>query len=183
MKFPSMPECEALMAEYGAPENVRKHTAAVRRVANFLAEKISAKGAKVDLELVDKAALMHDFMKLYCIKNNCSHTREAAKVLSRKGYPEFGYCIRQHGLEEIIKFGSDTPLETKIVWYADKRVTHDRIVSLRERYDYLKETYGTKSGQKMKEIVATESFSFGLEKELLALAGVTEKLEGLDAGQ
>lgn len=180
MKLPSLEECEAMMRQYEVPEHVRGHTGAVRKVTNFLAIKISENGMKVDLELVDRAALMHDFMKLYCIKNNCRHSEEAEKVLSRKGYPEFGGVVRQHGLDEVLNFGKSTFLEAKIVWYADKRVNHDQIVSLKERYDYLKEKYGSLSKQKMEEIILTEKFGFGLEKELLKLAGVSEKLEGID---
>ncbi len=180
MKIPSMEECEALMAEFGVPEHIRKHTEEVRKVANFLAKKISSNGKKIDLGLVDRASLMHDFLKMHCIKNNCRHALEAGKVMAERGYAEFGGVLRLHGLGEVNNFDSKTGLEAKIVWYADKRVNSDKMVSLKERYDYLKERYGSMGGQKMNGIISTEKNAFGLEKELLRLADVSEKLEGLN---
>ncbi|MEM4364089.1 MAG: hypothetical protein QXS90_02310, partial [Candidatus Diapherotrites archaeon] len=76
--------------------------------------------------------------------------------------------------EEVNNFNEKTPLEAKIIWYADKRVTHDKIVSLKERYEYLKEKYGKKSEQKMKEILSTTQNAEKIEKELLELAKIKD---------
>ena len=172
MKIPSLEECEKIIQEYSVPENIKLHTAKVRKVANFLAKKISLKGTKINLDLVDKAALLHDFTKMYCVENKCSHTLEARKILVEKGFPEFGEIIKQHGLEEVNNFDEKTSIESKIVWYADKRVNHDKLVSLMARYVYLKERYGKLSDEKMSEIVSTETNSKKVEKELFDLAGL-----------
>ena len=154
MKIPEIEECEAIIREYKMPEHIRKHTEAVRKVANCLAKKISGK-KEVNLELVDKGALLHDSLKMYCIENKCRHASEAGKLLSEKGYPEFGEVLKLHGLEEVNNFDENTSLEAKIIWYADKRVTHDIVVTLEKRYEYLKEKYGSKSEGKMSEIKST----------------------------
>ncbi|MBI4210686.1 MAG: hypothetical protein HY544_04235 [Candidatus Diapherotrites archaeon] len=180
MKIPSMSECMAIMREYDVPENVMAHTEAVRRIANFLAEKISARGNDVDSKLVDRAALMHDFLKVHCIRNKCRHAHEAGRVLAERGYPEFGEAVKQHGLEEVLVFGQKTRLEAKIVWYADKRVNHDKVVSLAERYAYLKSRYGSASGKKMAEIVSTQVPAIELERELFALAGIGKDFSAAD---
>lgn len=168
MKTPSMEECEAIIQEYKMPEHIREHTEAVRKVANCLAKKIS----NIDLELVDKAALMHDSLKMYCIENNCRHALEVGKVLSGKGYPEFGEVLKLHGLEEVNNFNETTSLEAKIVWYADKRVNQNNIVTLNKRYEYLKERYGSKNPEKMSEIKSTIENSEKVEEELLGLANL-----------
>ena len=179
MKIPSQKECDALLKKYAVPENILAHAAAVRKIANLLASKMSGAGVKVDLDAVDKGALLHDLMKMYCIKEDCRHAAEAGRVLAESGYKEFGALLKLHGLEEVNSFDSKTPLEAKIIWYADKRVNHDKVVSLRERYDYLKERYGSLSEKKMKEIIGTEKNSFKTEKELLGLAGLDGSLGGL----
>ncbi len=179
MKIPKKEECEALMLEYKVPEHIRMHSEVVRRVANFLAKKISAKGGKLDLDAVDCAALLHDSMKLHCIQNNCRHAQRAGEVLEQKGYSELAQVVKLHGLEEVLNFGAATPLEAKIVWYADKRVTHGKICTLAERFAYLKQRYGSSSKQKMDEIISAEKYAFAVEKELLSLAGVLQDLEGL----
>lgn len=179
MRVPSQNECEELLKKYAVPENIIAHTAMVRKVANFLALKISMRGVKVDLEAVDKGALLHDLMKMHCIKNGCRHAVEAQKVLAGLGYPEFGLLLKLHGLEEVNYFDDSTPIEAKIIWYADKRVNHDKVVSMDDRYKYLKERYGSISKEKMAEIIGTERNSKKVEKELLGLAGVSESLEGL----
>ena len=172
MKIPSIEECEEIILEFGMPENIKLHTNKVRKVANFLAKKIYNNHGNVNLDLVDKAALLHDFTKMYCIENKCSHTIEAGKILKEKGFPEFGEIIKQHGLEEVNSFNEKTCIEAKIVWYADKRVNHDKLVSLGARYLYLKERYGKISEKKMSEIVSTEKNSEEVEEELFGLAGL-----------
>ena len=52
-----------------------------------------------------------------------------------------GYIVGCHVyLEDYPASGS--PLEVEVVNYADKRVMHDRIVSLDERMQYILQTYG-----------------------------------------
>ncbi len=178
MKLPSIEECLSLEVKYGVPENVRLHSSAVRSVANYLAQNISMHGYFVDLDCVDKAALLHDCLKFYCIKNKCRHAIEAGKVLAKMGFEEFGKILRQHGLEEVLKFNASTSLEAKIVWYADKRVNHGSVVSMRTRYEYFRGQYGSKSQQKMQEIISTEKAAYALEKELVEMAGLGEDFLG-----
>ncbi|MCH7902419.1 HD domain-containing protein [archaeon] len=168
MKVPPIKECEAIIQEYKMPGHIREHTEAVRKIANCLAKKING----VDKEVVDKGALMHDSLKMYCIKNNCRHAEEAGKVLSEKGYPEFGEVLKLHGLEEVNNFNETTSLEAKIVWYADKRANGNKVVTLDERYAYLKERYGSKNPEKMGQIKSTIENSKKVEEELLKLANL-----------
>jgi len=175
MKLPSIDECNSIIKKYGMPRNIELHTQKVRGVANFLAKKILEKRF-VDLDVVDRGALMHDFMKMYCIENDCRHAAEAGRVMASLGYPVFGEILKLHGLEEVLNFDANVSIEAKIVWYADKRVNHDKVVLLSERYAYLKERYGSKSTEKMNQIISTEKPAFDLEKELLSLANVSEKL-------
>ncbi len=181
MKVPSLDECESLMKEFAVPQHIRAHSEAVRKAANSICKSILAAGGKVDADCVDRAALMHDFLKMHCVKNSCRHALEAGKILSERGFAEFGEIVRLHGLDEVLHFTKSTLLEAKVVWYADKRVKHDKVVSLKERYEYLKQKYGSNGGQAMGQILATEKPGFALEKELSLLAKKNEYLEALHA--
>ncbi|MAG18126.1 MAG: hypothetical protein CL944_01485 [Candidatus Diapherotrites archaeon] len=172
MKIPSIEECNAIIEEYKVPDHIRNHIAMVRKIANFLAKKISENETEINLDLVDKGALLHDVMKMYCVENNCRHAEEAGKVLTQKGFPEFGKVLEQHGLDEVNHFDENTLIETKIVWYADKRVNQDKLVSLGARYIYLKAKYGSMSNEKMKQILSTEENAKKIEKRLFELAGL-----------
>lgn len=181
MKSPSEKECEMLLDRYGVPDNIRSHTQAVRKVAVFLAGRMAKKGIKLDVDVVDRAALLHDILKMHCVKNGCHHAMEAGKLLASLGYAELGNIVKLHNLEDINLFDSKTSLEAKIVWYADKRVNHDKVVLLLQRYEYLKKRYGSASEGRMNEIEATQKPAFALESELLSLAGTDEYLGGLCA--
>ncbi|MCR4368778.1 MAG: HDIG domain-containing protein [archaeon] len=175
MKIPTIAKCEALLEKYAVPEHIRLHSNAVRKVAQKLANAIKKRGAKVDVDAVSRAALMHDFMKMHCITHNCAHAQEAAAVFEGLGFSEFAKIIRVHGLEDVLKFTKSTPIEAKIVWYADKRVNHHSPVLLEERYSYLEERYGSKSGSKMGEIRSTKAKAKKIESELMGLSGFAPK--------
>jgi len=70
--------------------------------------------------------------------------------------------IRKHGLKNITtdEFIPKT-WEEKVVFYADKRVKNEKIVSVDERFEYIKKRYN-------KDDVEKElNFTKELEKELL----------------
>jgi hypothetical protein len=69
------------------------------------------------------------------------HTETGAELLRERGYFEVGEIVRQH-VKLDTYFETGTPDEAEIVNYADKRVLHDRIVSMADRMDYILEKYG-----------------------------------------
>jgi hypothetical protein len=58
--------------------------------------------------------------------------------------------------------------EEEVVNYADKRVQHDRIVSLRERFVDLKERYG-KSRSSFERLDDLEKATFELEEKIFSI--------------
>jgi len=61
--------------------------------------------------------------------------------LTDHGYPEVGDLVRQH--VRLDEYPSPITLgEVEIINYADKRVLHDRVVSLEERLAYILGKYG-----------------------------------------
>ncbi len=139
--IPTREECFRLMEEYGMLENIVSHSLKVARVALFLSVELNRRGQKIDLRLVEAASLLHDLSKTECLKTKQDHARTGCELLKKIGYEKLGQIVARH-----IWLGKKVDPscigEEEIVNYADKRVMHDRVVSLKERFRDLKERYG-----------------------------------------
>jgi putative nucleotidyltransferase with HDIG domain len=129
------------MGKYGMLENIAAHSLEVARVALFISIELNKKGQRIDLGLVEAASLLHDLMKTECLRTKEDHAQTGSQVLKGMGYERVGEVVAQHIW--LCKEGDPSSIsEEEIVNYADKRVMHDRIVSLEERFSDLKERYG-----------------------------------------
>ena len=139
--IPNREECLRLMSEYGMLENIYAHSLEVAKVALFISTELNKKEQRIDLGLVEAASLLHDLTKTECLKTKEDHAQTGSQILKGMGYERVGEVVEQH-----IWFGEEgdpaTVSEEEIVNYADKRVMHERIVSLEERFNDLKERYG-----------------------------------------
>ena len=127
------------MKEHNLPKHIIAHSKSVCKVALDIANKLEKKGIKVDKDLVVAGALLHDVKRL-----DKDHVKSGFKLLESLGLKEVARVVKTHGLKHFEEedFTPKTT-EEKIVFYADKRVINDKIVSLEERFKYLKEKYGT----------------------------------------
>ena len=91
-----------------------------------------------------------------------THEGAAFNFICEKGFPAIAKIVESHGLKDA--FPNPVTTEEKIVHYADKRVTFDKIVSLDERFDDLRERY--QSGKKIAEWEDKYEKVRELEKEL-----------------
>ena len=91
---------------------------------------------KLDRDLVRASALLHDITKTRSLTTGEIHALTGAEFIDAMGYPDVAFIIGHHVILDE-KFLSDTLAEVEIVNYADKRVLHDRVVSLQERLDYI----------------------------------------------
>jgi HD superfamily phosphodiesterase len=102
-----------------------------------------AAGVEVDVGLVEAAALLHDIAKAACLHGG-DHAQEGAGLLRTLGYPEVASLVARH-----VELGTWRPAgqvtEAEILNYSDKRVRHEEVVSLRERFEDLVERYGGRS--------------------------------------
>lgn len=159
----------ALLSKYGVPENIIAHCINVSKIAVFIAEKINSRGGNVNVSLVRAAALLHDIDKIIEIKNKSGrHGEMAREILEKEGYPEIAKIAQRHVIHQILKEGALSTLEEKIVFYADKRVKHDKVVSLSERFEYLRKIYP----QYLDSINLAEPRTKELEAEIMNKAGI-----------
>ena len=164
MMIPTREECLKILEENNVPDNIIAHSEKVLEVAMKLADLLERRGISVNRDMVAAAALLHDVKKV----GSKDHLIEGYKFIKSMGFPEVALVIRKHGLANLDKDGFvPKTFEEKIVFYADKRVKHDRIVSVDERFSYVIKRYNTYDVQKELD------FTKKMEKELLG----DEKIE------
>ena len=139
--IPTRDECLSLMAQCRMLDNIKEHSLVVTKVALFLSEKLNKKGQRIDMKLVEAGSLLHDIAKTECLVSKKDHAQTGFQLLAEKGYVRVGEVVAYH--VNLPPGGDPSQVtEIEIVNYADKRVRHDEIVSLEERYADLIARYG-----------------------------------------
>lgn len=128
-----------LMDEHKMPDNIMQHSLAVNKVSLWLADRLIAAGERIEREVVDIASLLHDIDKIYSIHNGDLHGVKAYEILRDKD-KKIADIVRKHVPSAMLN-GELHTWEEKIIFYADKRVNSEKIVSLEERFEYLSERY------------------------------------------
>lgn len=186
-------EINKLYKKYHVPRHIIAHMKKVAKVCMLLADKLKAKGLKIEKDTLLKAALLHDVLRVSDIRNfnpkefggkisqksikvwenlrkkynKIKHEKAAAQLLKSTGHAKIANLVRKHDFYLIDKLKT---LEEKILYYADKRVDFDKIVTLKNRF---------KTGRKrnngpeddMKLVSSIEKKIYKLEKELKKLIG------------
>lgn len=129
-----------MMAEMEMLENIAAHSIRVCQVATLLTDHLNSNGADLDRNLIQAAALLHDITKTRSLNTSEDHAHTGELHLRNLGYLEVAAIVGQHvrlsGFEAAQK-----PTEAEVVNYADKRVLHDKVVSLDERMAYILKRY------------------------------------------
>ncbi|MDH3799578.1 MAG: HD domain-containing protein [Desulfobacterales bacterium] len=147
MNIPSKNDCFQLMCQMQMLENIVAHSIQVCRVGMCLVDHLKLQDGQMNGQLVQAAALLHDITKTRSFETEENHALTGGQVLNDFGYPEVGNLVRQHVYLDDYSEHQSLP-EAVIINYADKRVLHDRIVSLDERMSYIQERYGTRPEHK-----------------------------------
>lgn len=98
-----------------------------------------------DRDTVIAGALLHDIAKTKCIKDGGLHAEEGQLICNSLGYPEIGEIVAEHVILKTFadkKYRQGSFGAKELVFYGDKRVRHDQIVSLPQRLDYIIGRYG-----------------------------------------
>ena len=125
---PSAEECQALLNQrYSANHPIVRHSYAVAELSAFLAQKLLSTGIEIDLELLYTAALLHDLTRQYP-----NHATTAGTLLKDLGYTQIGRIVTMHMDMPSSEISSIS--EISLLYFADKLVQEDTIVSLDERF-------------------------------------------------
>ncbi|OQY08531.1 MAG: hypothetical protein B6I22_00340 [Desulfobacteraceae bacterium 4572_123] len=167
MRIPSQKQCRQLIHKMKMMDHIVDHSCQVCRVALFLADHLIIQGIDLNRELIHAAAILHDITKSRSFETGEDHAVTGGRLLTEMGFPEVGDIIRQHVVLDS-NVNDRPPGEAEIVNYADKRVRHDKIVSLEKRMIYILQRYG-KSPEHCVRIKKLWRESAYMEKKLFDL--------------
>lgn len=164
MTLPDEPACMALLHKYDTPDHIVFHSKKVWAVGKLLADGLSRNGRPIDTALLRAACLLHDIAKYPCILDGKAwHDRRGEEMLIEEGLPLVGRVVGQHVM--LKDFDGVSIREEHVLYYADKRVVHDKVVSLEARFRYLEETYG-KTPKAVEGLAWIENKTFRLEEKI-----------------
>nr|MDO8081122.1 HD domain-containing protein [Candidatus Freyarchaeota archaeon] len=164
--IPSREQCLELLRSHNVPRNIITHSLIVSRVAVFLAKELNKKGFNLNINEIEAAALLHDIKKIDSLRSGTGHAHDAWLLLRKLGYNEVAEIVKQHVFLDQNNDSSKIK-EEEVVNYSDKRVRHSDIVTLKERFQYLKERYG-KDEESIKVINNLERKAFEIENKIFS---------------
>ncbi len=140
--IPSREICLSLMEQHGMLPNIKDHSLLVARIALCLGKNLMAQFPELNLDLIEAGALLHDIAKTETIKTRGNHAQIGEEMVRAMGFDPVARIVAQHVRLEDAYFQNGGVDEVVLVHYADKRVRHDEVVDLEDRFEYLVETYG-----------------------------------------
>lgn len=158
------------MNRYGMLSNIVDHSIQVTRVALYLARELRKRGQRIDVSLVEAASLLHDLTKAESLRTREDHARTGAELLKGMGYERVGEVVAEH-IHLLKKNDISSITEEEVVHYADKRVRHDHIVSLEERFSDLLDRYG-KGKETSEQIEKLKKVTFEIEDRIFSILGI-----------
>ncbi|WP_320172594.1 phosphohydrolase [Maridesulfovibrio sp.] len=179
---PSADECISWWDDYSMLENIKAHSTQVAKVAVQAAFMAEESGIDVDVPTIQASALMHDIAKSYCIHHGGNHSQlGAAWTMHLTGNPAVSMGVLHHVFWPF-EPEADKYFLPLVVSYADKRVMHDTLTTLDERFGDLKVRYG-KTEKIIQRIHQTYEQALVLEERLGKLIGVDLNACSFDSGR
>lgn len=121
-------EITRLYQKYETPKQVIRHMRKVAELAMQLMDGMSKPG--LNRVRVTKACLLHDLCRA-----EKQHARVSAEAIRKEGYPAIAALVAGHHEATYSEREAQGPLtEAEILFYADKRVQEDKLVSVEERF-------------------------------------------------
>ncbi len=163
------------MEQYNMLPNILRHSIQVKNVAVAIVSNL-ADPTIVDKELVIAGALLHDIAKTRTIeRNEMRHDLIGGTMLREMGYDTIAPIVESHVIMKNCDL-EGTLNESEIVYYADKRVMHDVIVSIDTRVEDLINRYGVT--EKVRELIS-ENKKFVLALEIKIRKALTRDIESV----
>jgi molybdenum cofactor cytidylyltransferase len=124
--IPTEMECEAIWSRLGVDESIVAHSSMVAEVARVLTVALNRAGLNLSLPLILAAGRLHDIAR-----DQPDHARAGAQLLANMGHPEVAAVVSTH--MDILP-NSTGLTEADLLYFADKCVAGDRLVTLEERF-------------------------------------------------
>jgi tRNA threonylcarbamoyladenosine biosynthesis protein TsaE len=156
--IPTRAQVEAWRNDVQLPAHIVAHCDAVARAAATLADRLCSSGHLVRKTALLRAGELHDLLRFVDFKPGASpegvtpttqqqeqwkrwrqqyaglsHEQACVEFLSERGFAAIAHIVAQHGVK--IAPSAHSTIEQKLLYYADKRVVMDRLVTLEERFE------------------------------------------------
>lgn len=163
--FPDAAEIEAWMEEVLLPAHIRAHCRMVAELSVRIADHLIGRGVIVRRTALHRAALVHDLLRFVDFRPEAApaehvqdersirrweeiralypglrHEDACADFLRAKGYGALAAIVAVHGLQLPVR--ERATVEQEILFYADKRVALDTVVTVDERFADFRARYG-----------------------------------------
>lgn len=153
---PEEKDMDRWMQDVRLPPHIQAHCKGVTTVADALAARLTERGWLLRPQALHAAARLHDLLRFLDFRTwegdalymptqedirvwtamketyDGRHEISAARFLTDRGFASIGEIISTHRGDEL---PASSTTEQKLLAYADKRVSHDRIVTVEERFD------------------------------------------------
>jgi uncharacterized protein len=140
IRVPPVEECLHVMDRYGMMPNIRHHSLMVARIAVAVGRALNRQGSNLEIPLIVAGALLHDIAKTRSLREGSDHVEMGRRLVLELGYPAVARIVGGH-VDSGPEIASAID-EATLVNYADKRVQHDKVVSLQKRFEDLEARYG-----------------------------------------
>lgn len=171
--IPTREQCLKLFDRFNLPSQKRIHVEEVTKLAMYMASKLKIKNekCKINTNLIEAAALLHDIDKNIKRREGERHPDTAVRILNELGFTEVAEVVRHHSLHAILN-PELTPKtwEEKIVYLADKMTKYE-IIGVEHRF---KLWYGERlPSPAVVELNNALPKVKELEKEIFTACGIT----------
>jgi len=187
MKLPTRAQIEQWREEVMLPEHIARHCDAVAAFAVRLGEALTQRSNPVRLLALRRAGEVHDLLRFLDFRPGSGpvdaketseqlrlfedfrkrylglrHEPACAQFLREQGFPELSDIVAVHGLS--LEATIRKTVEQKLIFYADKRVMIDKVVTLDVRFADFLTRYGSGAEAVQSNMWLEEAK--GVEKEL-----------------
>lgn len=138
--IPTREECYELMDRYSMLPNIAEHSRQVMRVSLAITDNLK-NGVTINRDMVIAAALLHDITKTRSLETRERHDTSGGELLRELGFIPVAEIVEQHVIFKNLDRNGKLE-EREITYYADKRVMHDKVVTIDERLHDLVQRYG-----------------------------------------
>ena len=168
--IPTEQQCYDLMEQYQMLDNIREHSIVVAEITRVISSGLVASGIDLSVEKAVAGALLHDIGKTQCLQTGGDHAALGRNICLQHRFDEIGDIVAEHIW--LRDYSPDGVYEEKeIVYYADKRVLHSSVVSLKERKQYIIGTYARKDHRLRRLISENFNTCQEVEKKLFSKLG------------
>lgn len=161
-QLPNREQAIKLLQENNCPPQVIQHCLAVTQFAVGLAHRLKEKGVKIDIQLVEVGALLHDLGRSKTHK--VDHSLVGSQIAQKIGLPQtIVNVIKRHvgaGITDeeakLLGWPKDVyvpqAIEEKVVSYADKRIDQGKVVSIETEIERLRKDGMIEAGERVRRL-------------------------------